>query len=102
MLARINDLFADEDFTRAEQQSWVEGLVTVLSDNDTIRGQAKANTKKQFVESPDLNDAVTDAVISKQDSHNRMTETFFSDDQKKAQLVKLLGELVHETLSASA
>ncbi|GAA3632923.1 type I restriction endonuclease subunit R [Microlunatus ginsengisoli] len=101
ILAKINDLFSDEDFTPAEQQSWVQGLVTVLEDNDTIRAQAEANTRKQFVESPDLSDAVTDAVLSTQDSHNRMTEHYFTDEQVKTQLVRLLGELVHENVQAA-
>jgi type I restriction enzyme R subunit len=102
VLAKINDLFADEDFTPAEQQSWAEGLVTVLIDNHRIRAQAHANTKKQFVESPDLSEAVTDAVLGNQHSHTRMTDTFFANEQTRGQLVKLLGELVHETVSASA
>nr|MBA3780784.1 hypothetical protein [Nocardioides sp.] len=89
-------LFSAEDFTPAEQQSWVEGLVTVLMDDDVIRGQAGANTRKQFVESPDLSDAVTEAVLGNQTSHHKMADYFFI----KVQLVKLLGELVHENLKA--
>lgn len=98
VLAKINDLFSSEDFTPAEQQSWVEGLVTVLMDDDTIRAQAGANTRKQFVESPDLTEAVTDAVIGNQTSHHKMADRFFTDESVKGQLVKLLGELVHENL----
>ena len=74
----------------------------MLIDNDRIRAQAKANSRKQFVESPDPNDAVTDAVLNAQDSHNRMTDHFFTDERIKVQLVKLLGELVHENLRAPA
>lgn len=98
VLEKINDLFAGEDFTPAEQQSWVEGLVTVLMDDSTIRAQAGANTKKQFVESPDPSDAVTEAVLGNQTSHTKMADYFFTDDPVKVQLVKLLGELVHENL----
>lgn len=98
VLAKINDLFSGEDFTPAEQQSWVEGLVTVLMDDDIIRAQAGANTRKQFVESPDLSDAVTEAVLGNQTSHHKMADYFFTDDRVKIQLVKLLGELVHENL----
>ena len=100
VLAKINDLFAGEDFTPAEQQSWVEGIVTVLMDDETIRAQAGANTKKQFVESPDLSDAVTEAVLGNQTSHNKMADYFFTDERVKVQLVRVLGELVHENLKA--
>lgn len=60
-----------------------------------------ANTRKQFVESPDLSDAVTEAVLGNQTSHTKMADYFFTDDRVKVQLVKLLGELVHENLSAA-
>ncbi|MBI4941415.1 MAG: type I restriction endonuclease subunit R [Actinobacteria bacterium] len=102
VLAKVNDLFAGEDFTPAEQQSWVEGLITVLMDDEIVRRQAGANTKEQFVESPDLSEAVTDAVIGNQSSHNKMVDVFFGDERVKVQLVKLLGELVHENVAAEA
>jgi type I restriction enzyme R subunit len=102
VLAKINDLFAGEDFTPAEQQSWVEGLITVLMHDDVITTQAATNTRKQFVESPDLTDAVTDAVLGNQTSHNKMVDVFFADERIKGELVKLLGELVHENVAAEA
>ena len=100
VLAKVNDLFAGEDFTPAEQQSWVEGVVTVLMHDGTIQTQATNNSKKQFMESPDLNDAVVEAVLGNQTSHNKMADIFFTDDKVKYALVHLLGELVHENLKA--
>jgi len=100
ILAKVNDLFAGEDFTIAEQRSWVEGVVTVLMDDDTITTQAVTNSKKQFIESPDLTDAVVDAVLGNQTSHNKMADFFFTDDRVKIALVHLLGELVHENAHA--
>ncbi|MBO9522700.1 MAG: type I restriction endonuclease subunit R [Nocardioidaceae bacterium] len=102
VLAKINDLFAGEDFTPGQQQSWVEGLVTVLQEDPTIQQQAAANASKQFVESPDLADAVTDAVITTSNSHNKMAERFFGDEAFKVKLVALLGELVHENLRGTS
>ena len=99
VLTKINDLFADEDFTPGQQQSWVQSLVTVLEEDDTVQEQAAANGSKQFVESPDLAEAVTEAVLGTQESHNKMVDKFFGDDAFKTKLVKLLGELVHEDLN---
>ena len=99
ILSKINDLFAEEDFTPAAQRSWVEGVVTVLMDDDTIQTQAATNSKKQFMESPDLTDAVVEAVLGNQTSHNKMADIFFTDDKVRVALVHLLGELVHENLS---
>ncbi|QCX28953.1 hypothetical protein [Nocardioides jishulii] len=69
VLAKVNALFDGEDFTPGQQRSWVEGLVTVLGENATVRSQAAANTSKQFVESPDLSDAVTGAVLDAGRAH---------------------------------
>lgn len=102
VLNKVNDLFSGEDFTPAEQRSWVEGVVTVLMDDTTISAQAETNTKEQFVESPDLNNAVVEAVIGNQTSHNKMADIFFTDDHIKHALVRVLGELVHENVKADA
>lgn len=100
ILARINELFADEDFTESGVQSWAEGVVTVLAENPQLRTQAVANTRKQFVESPDLSDAVTDAVLSNQDSNNRIVDYYLAHPDARAKLVQLLGTLMHENVHA--
>lgn len=99
VLAKINGLFDGEDFTPGQQRSWVEGLVTVLVENHTVRTQATANSTQQFVESPDLSDAVTDAVLSSSDAHARMMDMFFADETFKVEFVKLLGKLVHDDVN---
>jgi len=98
ILARINELFSDEDFNESGVQSWVEGVVTVLTENPQLRTQAAANTRKQFVESPDLNDAVTDAVLSNQDTNNRIVDYYLARPEMRSRLVQLLGALVHENV----
>ena len=47
-----------------------------------------------------LNDAVVEAVLGNQTTHNRMADIFFTDDRVKVALVHLLGELVHVNLKA--
>jgi type I restriction enzyme R subunit len=98
ILDRINELFADEDFNASGIESWVQGVVTVLGEDPQIRLQAAANSRTQFVESPDLSSAVTDAVLSNHDTHNNAVDFYFTHTEKQAALVKLLGELVHENL----
>jgi type I restriction enzyme R subunit len=99
VLARINELFADEDFTPAEQQSWVEGLVTVLSADPVIRTQAAANTRAQFMASPDLGTAVSEAVLTNTANHGRMADLYFERAELQLELRQLLGELVHEAVA---
>ena len=99
VLARINELFADEDFTPAEQQSWVEGLVTVLSADPVIRTQAAANTRAQFMASPDLGTAVSEAVLTNTANHGRMADLYFERADLQLELRRLLGELVHDAVA---
>ncbi len=99
VLAKVNALFDGEDFTPGQQRSWVEGLVTVLGENSTIRTQAGANSSQQFVESPHLSDAVTDAVLSSSEAYAKMIEKFFGDEQFKHQMVRFLGTLVHDEVN---
>ncbi|GAA1439434.1 DEAD/DEAH box helicase family protein [Mycobacterium cookii] len=94
-IRKLNDLFGDEDFTAAEEQAWIEGLVTALLADDTLLAQAKANGKKQFLESPDLGQAVVMAVLGNQTSHNKMADKFIAGGQVQKVLVEVLGGLVH-------
>ncbi|MGB3731321.1 type I restriction endonuclease subunit R [Microbacterium sp.] len=102
ILARINELFSDEDFSDSGVQSWAESVVTVLTENPQLRTQAAANTRKQFVESPDLNDAVTDAVLSNQDTNNRIVDYYLAHPEMRGRLVQLLGALVHENVQGES
>ena len=98
ILVRINELFADEDFTSSGVESWVQGVVTVLGENPQIRLQAAANSQHQFTESPDLAAAVADAVLGNQDSNNGIVDLYFSRPELQVELAKRLGELVYENL----
>jgi type I restriction enzyme R subunit len=102
VLARLNELFADEDFTEEQQRTWVEGLVSVLLSDEKLKLQAKNNTKEQFLSSPDLRDAVIFAVLGNQTSHNRMADIFHGDTQKEGVLVDALGELLHARTTEAA
>lgn len=100
ILGRINELFADEDFTSSGVESWAQGVVTVLVDDDRIRAQAAANSQTQFLESPDLSDAVTGAVLSNQDTNNRLVDHLFAREDRRAEFIRLLGRLAYEELSS--
>ncbi|WP_404438586.1 DEAD/DEAH box helicase family protein [Microbacterium aerolatum] len=100
ILGRINELFADEDFSVSGVESWAQGVVTVLVDDERIRMQAGVNSQKQFLESPDLTDAVTDAVLSNQSTNNRLVDHLFARDDRRSELVKLLGTLAYEEFTA--
>lgn len=95
VLARINELFADEGMTHDQQRSWLEGLLTVLLGDEQLRMQAEHNTKQQFLASPDLRDAVVVAVLGNQTSHSKMADIFHAGGRTEEVLVEALGELMH-------
>lgn len=98
ILARINELFAGEDFAASGVETWVQGVVTVLGENPQIRLQASANSQHQFTESPDLAAAVTDAVLGNHESNNGIVDLYFARPELQIELAKRLGELVYENL----
>jgi len=95
VIERLNQLFGDQDFTVAQKESFLQGLLRTLLDNEMLVTQAQANSKKQFLESPDLDDAVNGAVADNQGSHNKMADYFFHEGRSRVDLVALIGALVH-------
>lgn len=94
-IERLNELFGDESFTPGQKEAWVGSVVKNLMENDTLVAQATVNAESQFLESPDLADAVTLAVLGNQDSQNRMSDAFTQGGQVQSVLIDILGRLVH-------
>lgn len=99
ILDRINELFADEDFQPSAIESWVQGVVTVLVDDPQLQMQANANSRAQFVDSPDLDDAVVGAILTNQDTQGRIVQSVFDRPGARSDVVKFIGELVYENLA---
>ncbi len=79
VLDRLNELFGSEDFTESQKVSFLEALLRTLLDDHALVQQAKVNSAKQFVESPDFDDAVTGAVADNQGAHEKMSDYFFTN-----------------------
>ncbi|WP_370186589.1 type I restriction endonuclease subunit R [Aeromicrobium sp.] len=79
VIDRMNDLFGAESFTESQVREFVQGLVQRLLAYPDLVKQTQVNSKKQFLESQDLQAAVTEAVIDNQGAHNTMADYFFSD-----------------------
>lgn len=95
ILGNINALFEDEDFDPDSVQSWVQGVVTILVQNEAIKDQVNANTKEQFRESQTMEKAVTDAVLDHQDTQNSILEKFFESPHRRGQIIKEISDLVY-------
>jgi type I restriction enzyme R subunit len=95
VIDRLNDLFGDA-ITSNQKVSFVEALGRTLLENTGLVQQARVNTPKQFVESPDFDDAVTGAVIDNQGAHNKVADYFFSNAPGRAQLVVDIAKWFYE------
>ena len=95
ILDKINALFEDEDFDPNSVQTWVQGVVTILVQNEDLRNQASANTKEQFRESQTLEAAVTDAVLDHQDTQSIISEKFFENSHRRDKILTMLSDLVY-------
>jgi type I restriction enzyme R subunit len=102
ILARLNDLFADEDFSQTQKESWLEGLLGALLADSRLVEQARINSKPQFLESPDLRDGVTAALLGNHSAHAKMVDMYSADDRLQLELIKGLGELLHVHASTAA
>lgn len=98
IIAKVNSLFEGQDFDPELLISWVEGVSAVLASDDTIAAQAEVNAVEQFVESPDLADAVTNAVLEDGEERQRLAGAYFADPIEKAAAIRYIGEYTHERL----
>lgn len=94
--------FEDEDFDPSSVDSWVQGVVTILVQNDEIQDQVKANTKEQFRESQTIENAVTNAVLDHQDAQSLIMDKFFESAHRKDQIIKEISDLVYLELRYQA
>lgn len=101
-LNNINSLFEDEEFDPGSVESWGQGVVTILVQNEEIKDQVNANTKEQFRESQTIETAVTNAVLDHQDSQQNIMEKFFESAHRKGQIIKEISDLVYWELRHQA
>lgn len=73
IIQKVNGLFEGE-LTDGDQLVYVNGvLMGKLLENETLLRQAASNTKEQFANSPDLNDALLHAIMDALDAHTTMS-----------------------------
>lgn len=101
VIDRLNDLFGAE-FSRAQVEGFVDTLGAVLLEDEDLVGQARANSRAQFLESPDLGDAVVDAVFANQHSHNAIADYIASGHADAHKVIVEVGAMIHAAVAAQA
>ncbi|MUM02608.1 type I restriction endonuclease subunit R [Mycolicibacterium sp. CBMA 334] len=100
VLDRLNDLFGSEDFTESQRVSFLEALLRTLLEDHALVQQAKVNSAKQFVESPDFDDAVTGAVADNQGAHDKMSDYFFTNAPRRSHLISDIAKWFYQVVSS--
>jgi type I restriction enzyme, R subunit len=98
VLDRLNDLFGSEDFTETQKVSFLEALLQTLLDDRSLVQQAKVNSAKQFVESPDFDDAVTGAVADNHGAHEKMSDYFFTNAPGRSRLISDIAKWFYQVV----
>ncbi|MYT30911.1 MULTISPECIES: DEAD/DEAH box helicase family protein [unclassified Streptomyces] len=96
VIDKMNDLFGAESFAEYQIREFVQGLVQRLLADPNLINQTKVNSKKQFLESPDFQAAVTEAVADNQDAHNTMADYFFTDGPAINSIIVALADAFYE------
>jgi type I restriction enzyme R subunit len=75
-------------------------LRELLVNDDSLVQQAKVNSAKQFVESPDFDDAVTGAVADNQGAHEKMSDYFFTNAPGRSHLISDIAKWFYQVVSS--
>jgi hypothetical protein len=90
IIEKVNELF-EGDLTDDDKLIYVNNVLKgKLLENETLRQQAASNSKARFEASPDLNEAVLDAVIAARSANERMSLQAINDDKVRKGLVDIL------------
>lgn len=100
VLDRLNELFGSEGFTESQKVSFLEALLQTLLDDHALVQQAKVNSAKQFVESPDFDDAVTGAVADNQGAHVKMSDYFFTNAPGRSRLIADIAKWFYQVVAS--
>ncbi|WP_129978013.1 type I restriction endonuclease [Rhodococcus sp. Q1] len=96
VIDKMNDLFGAEAFTDSQVREFVHGLVQRLLAYPDLVKQTTVNSKKQFIESQDFQEAVVEAVVDNQEAHNTMADYFFSDGPAISAVIIALADAFYE------
>ena len=95
IIASINDLF-EGDLTEGDKVSFFTAVEAKLLESDTLRAQAVANTREQFMNSPNLSDELMNAIMDAMTAHQSMSRQALNSEALRARMLATIlgpGEL---------
>jgi type I restriction enzyme R subunit len=90
IIEKVNGLFEGE-LTDGDQLVYVNGVLKgKLLENETLIQQATSNSKEQFSNSPDLKDALMNAIMDALDAHTSMSTQALGSERVRDGLRNIL------------
>lgn len=90
IIQKVNGLF-EGDLSNGDQLVYVNGVLKgKLLENETLMQQAASNSKEQFANSPDLKDALLNAIMDALDAHQIMSSQALGSEKVRDGLRDIL------------
>jgi type I restriction enzyme R subunit len=89
IIAKVNDLFEGE-LSDDDKLVYVNHVKSKLMESDVLCQQAANNSKQQFANSPDLPNALMDAIIGAFEAHGKMSTQALNSDKVRGGLLDVL------------
>ena len=89
IIAAMNELFGD-DTTDADKLGFIRATGEKMKASETLRAQARGNTREQFESSPDLDRELINAVIETREGNRKLSGRTLSSPDTRARLLELL------------
>ena len=91
---KLNEYWGGDE-TEADRRNFVVHIVDKALEDATLSEQAKVNSLEQFLNSPDLKNAVIATAIDAERNKSDMTQSLLNSPQGLDKFVELIGELIH-------
>ena len=90
IIKKVNELFG-ADTTDGDQLVYVSQVILgKLCESETLKQQAKANSKEQFANSPDLSREILDAIMSAYEAHTSLSKQALNSETVRDGLKNIL------------
>jgi type I restriction enzyme R subunit len=95
VIRRMNEVFDGGSFDDTDIGSLSTHVVRRMLANPTVREQVAANTRQQVVDSPDLKEGFTDALVEAREAYGELVKQLFDGESKRVDFFHSLIALLY-------
>ncbi|MET9397523.1 type I restriction endonuclease [Kitasatospora sp. NPDC002965] len=99
VIAKINSLFGGE-FADPQIGAFVTAAAGMAEEDPRIAEQIDNNAQDQFLLSPDLREALTDAAVLNEGAFGKLTGALTGEGERADELIRLIGAYLYESRHA--